>query len=166
MGPISPAQAIPARAGPTTALTILAYPLETLPPEILQELMAGAVAKVNEAGALLVGGHSIDDDTLKLGFSVTGLGHPDRLWSNRGARVGDVLVLTKAVGTGTLTGAVKNDELRYEDISEAYYVLRHVMFNCKSGVEVRSPFPAAKRVRHAPPNVGLPLWLCSDKLLN
>ncbi len=106
-------------ATPTTALTILAYPLETLPPEILRELMAGAVTKVNEAGALLVGGHSIDDDTLKLGFSVTGLGHPDALWSNRGARVGDVLVLTKAVGTGTLTGAVKNDELRYEDITEA-----------------------------------------------
>ena len=106
-------------ATPTTALTILAYPLETLPPDILRELMAGAVAKVNEAGALLVGGHSIDDDTLKLGFSVTGLGHPERLWSNRGAQVGDVLVLTKAVGTGTLTGAVKNDELRYEDISEA-----------------------------------------------
>ena len=106
-------------ATPTTALTILAYPLETLPPDILRELMAGAVAKINEAGALLVGGHSIDDDTLKLGFSVTGLGHPERLWSNRGAQVGDVLILTKAVGTGTLTGAVKNDELRYEDISEA-----------------------------------------------
>lgn len=106
-------------ATPTTALTILAYPLTTLPPEVLQGLMAGAVAKVNEAGALLVGGHSIDDDTLKLGFSVTGLGHPDKLWSNRGARPGDVLVLTKAVGTGTLTGAVKNDELRYEDIGEA-----------------------------------------------
>lgn len=106
-------------ATPTTALTILAYPLETLPPEVLQALMAGAVEKVNEAGALLVGGHSIDDDTLKLGFSVTGLGHPDQLWSNRGARAGDALVLTKAIGTGTLTGAVKNGELRYEDISGA-----------------------------------------------
>ncbi len=104
---------------PTTALTILAYPLKTLPLSILRELMAGAVAKVNEAGAQLVGGHSIDDDTLKLGFSVTGLAHPDKLWSNRGARVGDVLVLTKAVGTGTLTGALKNGELGYADITEA-----------------------------------------------
>lgn len=106
-------------ANPTTALTILAYPLSTLPPEVLRELMAGAVAKLNEAGALLVGGHSIDDDTLKLGFSVTGLAHPDRLWSNRGARVGDTLVLTKAVGTGTLTGALKNGELSYGDLTEA-----------------------------------------------
>jgi selenide,water dikinase len=106
-------------ATPITALTILAYPLNTLPPEVLQELMAGAVTKVNEAGALLVGGHSIDDDTLKLGFSVTGLTHPDRLWSNRGARAGDVLILTKAVGTGTLTGALKNGELNYADFAEA-----------------------------------------------
>ncbi len=106
-------------ATPTTALTILAYPLETLPLTILRELMAGAVEKINEAGAQLVGGHSIDDDTLKLGFSVTGLTHPDKLWSNRGARAGDVLVLTKAVGTGTLTGALKNGELSYGDITEA-----------------------------------------------
>ena len=106
-------------AAPVTALTILAYPLDTLPPDILRELMAGAVAKVNEAGARLVGGHSIDDDTLKLGFSVTGLAHPDQLWSNRGVREGDVLILTKAVGTGTLTGALKNGELNYDDIAEA-----------------------------------------------
>ena len=106
-------------ATPTTALTILAYPLDSLPLEVLRELMAGAVAKIDEAGALLVGGHSIDDDTLKLGFSVTGLTHPDKLWSNRGARVGDALVLTKAVGTGTLTGALKNGELDYGDLAEA-----------------------------------------------
>ena len=106
-------------AAPVTALTILAYPLDTLPPDILRELMAGAVEKVNEAGARLVGGHSIDDDTLKLGFSVTGLAHPDQLWSNRGAREGDTLILTKAVGTGTLTGALKNGELGYDDIAEA-----------------------------------------------
>lgn len=106
-------------ANPVTALTILAYPLAELPGDVLQALMAGAVAKVNEAGALLVGGHSIDDDTLKLGFSVTGLAHPNRLWSNRGAKVGDVLVLTKAVGTGTLTGALKNGEVSAETIAEA-----------------------------------------------
>ena len=106
-------------ASPTTALTILAYPLAELPPAVLGDLMAGAVAKINEAGALLVGGHSIDDDTLKLGFSVTGLTHPDRLWSNRGAKAGDVLILTKAVGTGTLTGALKNGVLSYADLAEA-----------------------------------------------
>jgi selenide,water dikinase len=96
---------------PTTALTILAYPLGILPDEVLGSLMAGATEVINEAGAFLVGGHSIEDDTLKLGFSVTGLAHPERLWSNGGARAGDVLVLTKAVGTGTLSGALKNDEI-------------------------------------------------------
>ncbi len=104
---------------PQTALTILAYPLDTLPLDVLSALMAGAMDKINEAGALLVGGHSIDDDTLKLGFSVTGFARPDALWSNRGARVGDALVLTKAVGTGTLAGALKNDELGYNDLAEA-----------------------------------------------
>ena len=106
-------------ATPTTALTILAYPLDVLPQEVLRELMAGATEKINESGALLVGGHSIDDDTLKLGFSVTGLTQPNKLWANRRAQVGDVLILTKAVGTGTLTGALKNDELSYEQIGEA-----------------------------------------------
>jgi selenide,water dikinase len=106
-------------ARPSTALTILAYPLETLQREILSALMAGAINKINEAGALLVGGHSIDDETLKLGFSVTGFSHPDRLWSNQHAKVGDKLILTKAIGTGTLTAAVKNNELSYQQISEA-----------------------------------------------
>lgn len=109
---------------PVTALTILAYPLETLPQEVLRELMAGAVEVIHEAGAHLVGGHSIEDDTLKLGFSVTGLGHPDRLWRNDGARPGDALVLTKAVGTGTLAGARKNDEIDAEAMTPAIASMR------------------------------------------
>jgi selenide, water dikinase len=96
---------------PTTALTILAFPVGILPDETLGEMMAGASDTIAEAGAYLVGGHSIEDDTLKLGFSVTGLVHPDRLWRNSGARPGDVVVLTKPVGTGTLAGARKNDEV-------------------------------------------------------
>jgi selenide, water dikinase len=111
---------------PVTALTILAYPLDTLPPEVLQELMAGAIDTIHEAGAHLVGGHSIEDDTLKLGFSVTGLGHPDRLWRNAGARPGDVLLLTKAVGTGTLAGARKNDEIDAEAMAPAIASMRQV----------------------------------------
>ncbi len=106
-------------ATPATALTILAYPIDILPLELLQPLMAGATEKINEAGAFLVGGHSIDDDTLKLGFSVTGFTHPKNLWANRHAKAGDKLILTKAVGTGTLTGALKNNEVTYEQISEA-----------------------------------------------
>lgn len=113
-------------AEPLTALTILAYPLDVLPGEVLTRLMHGATATLNEAGARLVGGHSIDDETLKLGFSVTGVAHPDGLWSNRGARPGDVLVLTKAIGTGTLTGARKNDEIEAEALAEALASMRAV----------------------------------------
>jgi selenide,water dikinase len=104
---------------PVSALTVLAFPSATLPEEVLAELMAGATERINAAGALLVGGHSIDDDTLKLGFSVTGFVELGRMWSNRGARPGDRLLLTKAVGTGTLTGALKNDELSEADLAEA-----------------------------------------------
>lgn len=104
---------------PVSALTVLAFPSTVLDEEVLSELMAGATERINAAGALLVGGHSIDDDTLKLGFSVTGFVDPQRMWSNRGARPGDRLLLTKAVGTGTLTGALKNDELSAADLSEA-----------------------------------------------
>ncbi len=96
---------------PTTALSVLAFPVGILPDEVLAEMMAGAADAIAAAGAFLVGGHSIEDDTLKLGFSVTGFVHPDRLWRNSGARAGDVLVLTKPIGTGTLAGARKNDEI-------------------------------------------------------
>lgn len=111
-------------AVPATALTVLAYPIDTLPGDVLRALMAGATDTLNRAGARLVGGHSIDDDTLKLGFSVSGFGTASTMWSNRGARPGDVLVLTKAVGTGTLTGALKNDELGYDDLAEAIASMR------------------------------------------
>ncbi len=113
-------------ATPTTALTILAYPLDTLPLDVLRALMAGATDTINQAGAFLVGGHSIDDDTLKLGFSVTGIAHPDALWANRQAQIGDVLVLTKPIGTGTLTGALKNDEVSYGEIEEAIASMKTV----------------------------------------
>ncbi|MEX2502574.1 MAG: selenide, water dikinase SelD [Trueperaceae bacterium] len=113
-------------AEPVTALTVLAYPADVLPGEVLTALMAGAVATLNEAGAQLVGGHSIDDDTLKLGFAVTGLAHPDRLWTNRGARPGDALVLTKPIGTGTLTGARKNDEIDDATFAEALASMRRI----------------------------------------
>lgn len=104
---------------PVTALTILAYPLDILPEDVLGALMQGAIRTITAAGAHLVGGHSIEDDTLKFGFSVSGLVRPDALWTNQGARVGDALVLTKAVGTGTLSAALKNDEISAEQMAPA-----------------------------------------------
>lgn len=93
---------------PKICLTILAFPSATLPLEILNPLMEGALEKISEAGACLAGGHSIDDETLKLGFSVSGFVPKSLAWKNSGAKAGDVLILTKALGTGTLTSAMKS----------------------------------------------------------
>lgn len=91
---------------PVTAMNILCWQ-EDLPEELLAQLLAGGAAKVREAGAILVGGHSVTDKELKYGLSVTGLVDEDRLWTNAGARPGDVLVLTKALGTGVIATALK-----------------------------------------------------------
>ncbi len=93
---------------PKVALTILAFPSATLPLEVLRPLMDGAVEVITKAGACLAGGHTIDDDTLKLGFSVTGFVDKAKAWKNAGARPGDVLILTKALGTGTIASALKS----------------------------------------------------------
>lgn len=104
---------------PKTAMGILAFPLSTMDSSVIVELMQGASDKVREAGANFVGGHSIDDDTLKFGLSVTGLIHPAHVWTNAGARAGDALILTKPLGTGTLTAALKRRERSEEEIMEA-----------------------------------------------
>lgn len=104
---------------PLTAMGILAFPLASMPPEVIVEVMQGASDKVGEAGANFVGGHSIDDDTLKFGLSVTGVVHPKKIWTNAGAKPGDVLILTKALGTGALTAGLKRREFSEKDISEA-----------------------------------------------
>jgi selenide,water dikinase len=74
---------------------------------VLNEILKGGLVKIHEADALLVGGHSVDDKELKYGLSVTGVVHPDRVLTNRGARAGDVLALTKPLGTGIVSTALK-----------------------------------------------------------
>ncbi len=92
---------------PLTALSIVGFPTATLPIEVLTEILRGGQDKVHEAGASIVGGHSIIDEELKYGLSVTGRVHPDCILTNSGARVGDTLVLTKPLGTGFVTTALK-----------------------------------------------------------
>ncbi len=104
---------------PRTAMGILAFPLASFPDEVIVEVMQGASDKIAEAGANFVGGHSIDDDTLKFGLSVTGFVHPAKVWSNAGARPGDRLILTKPLGTGTMTAGVKRQEMTEADVMEA-----------------------------------------------
>ena len=94
---------------PLTALNIVGFPLGAMPGEILTEILRGGNDKVVEAGAVVVGGHSIKDKELKFGLAVTGLIDPSRIITNSGARPGDVLFLTKALGTGIITTAIKRN---------------------------------------------------------
>ena len=91
---------------PLIALNIVAFP-NCLPIEVLGEILRGGADKVKEAGALLVGGHSIEDNEPKYGLSVTGTVHPDRVLANATAKPGDVLILTKPVGMGILNTCIK-----------------------------------------------------------
>lgn len=94
---------------PITALNIVGFPKGTLDSSILTEILRGGADKVIEAGAVIVGGHSINDKELKYGISVTGLIDPNRILTNSGAQVGDVLFLTKRLGTGLITTGIKRD---------------------------------------------------------
>ena len=91
---------------PKIALNIVEFPGE-LDPDILGEILRGGADKVREAGAVLVGGHSIQDDVPKYGLAVTGFVHPDQIYKNYGCREGDVLILTKQLGSGIVNTAVK-----------------------------------------------------------
>ncbi len=92
---------------PLTALSIVAFPTADLPLAVLTDILRGGQDKVHEAGAHIVGGHSVVDTELKYGLSITGRAHPDFLLTNKNARAGDVLILTKPLGTGALTTAAK-----------------------------------------------------------
>lgn len=96
-------------ATPLTALNIVAFPNCKLPAEVLGAILKGGQTKVAEAGAVIIGGHTIDDTEPKYGLSVTGLVHPNKVWTNAGAKPGDFLLLTKPLGTGILSSAARAD---------------------------------------------------------
>jgi selenide,water dikinase len=94
-------------ARPIAMLSIVGFPKDKLPLGVLGEILNGGAEKGREAGVSVVGGHSIDDAEPKVGYAVAGLVHPDRVWKNVGARPGDALVLTKPLGTGIISTAIK-----------------------------------------------------------
>ncbi len=104
---------------PKTAMAILAFPVAQFEHQTVTEVLQGAIDVIQESGAALVGGHTIDDDTLKFGLSVSGYVHPDQVWTNAGAKPGDVLILTKPLGTGTLTAGLKRGETDESGILDA-----------------------------------------------
>lgn len=92
---------------PLTAMNIVCFPIKTMDKFVLKAVLRGGLDKMREAGVLLVGGHSVEDSEIKYGLSVTGTIHPDRVLFNRGARIGDKLILTKPLGTGVISTALK-----------------------------------------------------------
>ena len=90
---------------PLTCINLAGFPADKLGPEILKGIIAGALSKITEAGAAMIGGHTTEDAEPKFGLAVTGVVHPDRIWRNAGAKVGDRLVLTKPIGSGVLFNA-------------------------------------------------------------
>jgi selenide,water dikinase len=94
-------------ADPVTALNIVGFPKGTLDIEVLGDIIDGGLDRAREAGAVVIGGHTVIDQELKYGMAVTGVVHPDRVIRNVGVKAGDVLVLTKPLGTGIVTTALK-----------------------------------------------------------
>ena len=92
---------------PKTAMNLVAFPIKEMDISILRQILEGGLDKVNEAGVVLLGGHSIEDKELKYGISVTGFVHPDQVIQNTGLKPGDTLILTKPLGTGIINTAIK-----------------------------------------------------------
>lgn len=101
---------------PLTALSLVMFPSTKLDMGILKEILRGGNEKVNEAGACMAGGHSVDDNEPKYGLAVTGVVHPERILKNIGAQKGDALVLTKPLGTGVLFNASRSGKLPYREL--------------------------------------------------
>lgn len=123
---------------PLTAMNVVCYPIRDMDKSILAEILRGGLDKIHEAGAVLVGGHSVEDPEIKYGLSVTGLVHPDRVLTNAGAKVGDGLILTKPLGTGVLATAIKGGLL--SDSAERKAVESMAMLN-KNAAEIMERYP-------------------------
>jgi selenide,water dikinase len=113
-------------ARPLLALNIVGFPREKLPMSVLEQILHGGSDKAREAGAIIAGGHSIDDPEPKYGLAVTGIVHPDRIVRNVGARPGDQLVLTKPIGIGIITTGIKQEKSSAAAINEVIAVMERL----------------------------------------
>jgi len=134
---------------PILAMNILACPIKSMEAEIFREVIKGGLSKIEEAGALLVGGHSVEDEELKYGLSVTGIVHPDRVLLNSGAKAGDHLILTKPLGTGILATAIKGELAGKENEAEITEIMATLN---------RLPADAVEKIR----NQGHTVHACTD----
>lgn len=122
---------------PLTVMNIVAFPISTLDKSILADILRGAADKVREAGATLVGGHSIDDKEPKFGLAVTGLVHPDKVRTNAGAKAGDKLILTKPIGVGIMTTSIKKGQLTAEETERVTRVMSTLN---RKAAEIMEPY--------------------------
>lgn len=122
---------------PKIALNIVGFP-NCLDPSVLGEILAGGADKVEEAGAVLVGGHSIQDDEPKYGLCVSGFVHPDKIYKNFGCKPGDMLILTKQIGSGIINTAVKAEMASDAAVKEVVTVMTSLNRKAK---EVLDGFP-------------------------
>lgn len=113
-------------ARPLLALNIVGFPREKLPMSVLEEILRGGSDKVSEAGAIIAGGHSIDDPEPKYGLAVTGVVRPDRIVRNVGAVPGDQLVLTKPIGIGVITTGIKQEKTSMAALDQAIRVMERL----------------------------------------
>jgi selenium donor protein len=113
-------------AEPSFALNIVAFPSKRLPMTILEQMLMGAHDTCQEAGIPILGGHTIEDNEPKLGLVVSGLVHPNQIWKNQGAEVDDYLILTKPIGLGIMTTALKRGLLNETQIGEITAIMRQL----------------------------------------
>lgn len=125
---------------PVTALSLVCFPQDGNA-DVLEQIMRGGLSKMKEAGCVVVGGHSVRDAEMKFGYAVTGLIHPDAVFQNSSARAGDVLVLTKAIGTGVITTALKQRKAAPEWVAGAVRsmtTLNRIALELAKGYEVHA----------------------------
>ena len=119
---------------PALALNIIGFP-NCLSPDVMAEILRGGADKVMEAGATLAGGHSVEDDEPKYGLCVTGFVHPDKIFKNYGAKPGDLLILTKPIGSGIINTAVKADMASVEAADAAIRVMTSLNKKAKEALQ-------------------------------
>jgi selenide,water dikinase len=124
---------------PLTALNLVAFPIKTLSPSVLKEILRGGLSKMEEAEVALVGGHTVEDPEIKYGLAVTGVVHPKRILTNASAKPGDQLVLTKPLGTGIIATALKGGMA--SEASVAKMVESMVALNRKASEKMQT-FPS------------------------
>jgi len=124
---------------PLTALNVVMFPSKILDMGVLKEILRGGNDKVIEAGASLVGGHSVDDEEPKFGLCVNGKVHPEKILTNKGAQPGDALILTKPLGTGVLFNAVRSNKFDFKNLESL--ILPSVAALNKNAIEAALDYP-------------------------